>query len=142
MPSASEATICALLHERLATLTLSPTVPISWPEVPFTPPPDGSAYLDVAFIPNLMNRDFVGSTAPHRAEGLYQISVVYPRGVGTIAPLNIAGLIAAHFPADLSLISTDPALKVRISQRPTVAAPMTEDADVRVPVTVSWRCFI
>lgn len=138
MSAATEATIYALLNERL--LTLSPAYPISWPEVAFSS--DGSAYLDVTFIPNIVARDFVGSDAPHRAEGLYQVSVVAPRNAGIISPLDIAGAVAAHFPADLALTSTSPALKVRISKRPTVAAPMTEDADVRVPVTISWRCFI
>lgn len=137
----AEATIPVLLNDRLEDLVLSPALPISWPEVHFTPPGDGK-YLEVRFLPNFVARDYVGSTDPHRHVGLYQVSVVHPRGAGIIKAVEVAGLVSAHFPADLALDSADPEFRLVVTSKPSVAAPLTEEKSLRVPVTIPWRAII
>lgn len=134
-----EATIPVLLGARLADLSLAPAVPIAWPEMSFAPPADQSPYLEVRYFPNTTTREFVGSSEPHTHVGLYQITVVAPRGRGLSEALEIAGHVVDHFPADLRLWSESPALEVVVSSRPSVAAPLTDDRHLRVPVTVAWR---
>ena len=136
----AEATIPALLNDRLGALSLSPALPIAWPEVPFTPPSNGK-YLEVQYLPNFVARDFIGSDDPHRHVGLYQVTVINPRNGGIIKPIEIAGLVAAHFPADLRLVSSTPAFSLSVTSRPTVAAPFSDELNIRVPVTIRWRAY-
>lgn len=122
------------LMTRLGTLiTGSPTLPVSYPEVDFTPPADGK-YLAAAFFPN--RPAWEGLSSGKLDQGILQISVVWPKDVGLIAPLQIAELVKAHFAKRLALISGT--TKVTITREPWAAQPLIEDRQVRVPVTISW----
>lgn len=122
------------LFARCATIvTGSPTLPVAYPEVAFTPPSDGK-YLKVEDFSN--KPAWEGLSSGSLAQGLLQITVVWPRGVGTIAPAQIAQTVIAHFNKGLSLFSGTS--RVTITQEPYAASPLTDDISVRIPVTVSW----
>lgn len=140
MATSTEARIKALLFARLLTLTgAAGALPIAWPNKSFTPPNNGR-FLRVDFIPNRADRLEIASDGAHQLRGLLQVSVMWPLGVGTDAPLDIAGAIVAAYPADLTL--WDGALSVRVYERPAVAGVIVEDQRVMIPVTILWEEFV
>lgn len=122
------------LFARCGTLvTGSPTLPVAYPEITFTPPADGK-YLKVDYFSN--KPAWEGLSAGSLAQGLLQITVVGPRGAGTIQSAQIAQIIIAHFNKGLSLFSG--ASLVKINQEPYAASPISDDISLRIPVTISW----
>lgn len=115
--------------------TQAPALPIAWPEpaTTFTPPSDGK-YLRVEFFPNRPKwQGLAGGKMDH---GLLQITVVWPKNQGEIAPVEAAGQVAAHFPKNLQLHNGS--TKVKISSEPWISAALREDREVCVPVTILW----
>lgn len=140
MATTPEGAIQKALLDRLETLVLTPAHPVAWPNVKFTKPSD-NRYLEARFIPNGAERVFIGSTEPHKRIGFLQVNVrdgidQGPRVVET------AGLVAAHFVADLRL-SADLDLSVRIISAPDVNDMIVERAPpgVLVPVLIPFECW-
>lgn len=132
-----ESTIPSVLFARVAELALTSVLPVSYPDIPFTPP--ASAYLEVRHLPNSNVNLFVGDDAPIQYRGLLQITVVYPSGKGIVAPNEVAGKLVDHFKKGTVLRSG--ATKVRVYEKPSVA-PSSQDTDrVRIPVTIKYNCF-
>lgn len=114
-------------------------LPVSYPNLSFDPPND-QKYLKVQFIPNLVNRLFVGSDDPHQDLGLLQISVKWPKNVGEVAPRDVAAKVADHFAADTQL--TFEGVTVKVLKRPTLSDLIVEAAGVQIAVTIDWECII
>lgn len=128
---ASPADIAAALLARCSTLAVgSPALLISYPDVAFSPPAAGK-YLDVAIFYN--RPAWEGLSEGRQDQGLLQITVVWPKGQGVIKPLQIAASVMAHFPKGLRLDGG-----VKISAEPYAASPLLDDAETRVPITISW----
>jgi hypothetical protein len=121
------------LLARVAALTLSPTLPVAYPEVAFDPPADGK-YLAVSFFPNRPMAE--GLTNGRVDQGLLQITVVWPKNQGLIAPAGIAQAVIDHFPNGLALQSG--ATRVKISGQAWQAAPITDTDRVSIPITIPW----
>lgn len=136
MPSI-ETSIWLALKARLQALALSPALPIAWPNESFTKPTGG--YLRVTHVPNLNRRLFLAGSDPHQRLGLLQVDVFMPRNQNVAVALEVAGKVAAHFPADLRLASGN--ITVRVTAAPTVAQAIDDDTHVLVPVTVQLECF-
>lgn len=142
MATTAEALIMEVLFARLSSLVLSPVHQIAWPNVSFTPPQSGgqpSPYLRVQFVPNQVNRALIDSDGPHQHVGLFQVSVYGPKGAGESETREIAGLVAAHFPADLRMVVSP--VVVRVSKRPDVAGMLVEDAMIQIPVMIAWEAY-
>jgi hypothetical protein len=121
---------------RVATMTIgSPPLPIAMPEqaTTFAPPTDGK-YLEVRYFTN--QAAWEGLSTGVLDQGLLQVTVVWPKNKGLIAPLEAAGLVAAHMPKGLLLFHAG--AKIKINREPRIAAPLIEDTEVRVPVVFSW----
>lgn len=118
-------------------LVLSPTLPIAWPNLSFTKPSTG--YLRVTHVPNMNRRLFIGSADPHQRLGLLQIDVFGKKNENIAVAVEVAGKVAAHFPANLRM--TYGGVTVRITAAPIVAQPMDDDTHVLVPVTVAYECM-
>lgn len=138
MADSVEVKILDALTKCLSALAIEPALPIAWPNVNFTPPKD-RRYLRVQFVPNVVERRFIGSNEPHRYMGLYQVSVHWPQGAGEYAPRRVAAAIVSHFPTDLRLVEDD--VEVRIVSRPMAADMLVEKAGVQVPVTIEYECW-
>jgi hypothetical protein len=134
----TESSIMAALFARLSALTLSPVMPIAWPNVTYTPPAS-QKYLRAQFVPNTVERILLGSAGPHHHLGLFQISVYWTKGVGETAPREVAGTIADWFSCDLKLNSGG--VVVRITKRPDVRDLMVEDAAVQIPVMIAFEAY-
>lgn len=136
MPSI-ETSIWLALKARAQALVLSPMLPVAWPNESFTKPAGG--YLRITHIPNVNRRLFLGSNDPHQRLGLFQVSVFAPLNKGATPATEIAGKIAAHFPADLPMRSGG--ITVRVGKAPDVAPGFAEDTHWHVPVTISYQAI-
>jgi len=132
-----ESTIPSLLFTHMAALVLSPVLPVSYPDNPFTPP--AGAYLEVRHLPNSNVNLFVGDDAPVQYRGILQITVVYLSAKGIVAPSEVAGKIVDHFKKGTVLRSG--IVAVRIYEKPSVAPSMQDTDRVRIPVTIKYNCF-
>ena len=142
MATGEAAQIIDALFVHCATLNVgSPPLPISYPEVAFTPPmttetqPKPKPYLQVDWFGN--RPAWEGLSSGKLAQGLLQITVVWPRGAGIVAPAEAAQQVIGHFAKGTALF--DGSVKVTINQEPWAATPITEDTQLRIPVTVSWN---
>lgn len=139
MPT-TETKIEAALFARLAAFTHSPAIPVAWPNVVLNPKP--ARYLRVNHIPNTSRRLFIGSSAPHQRLGLMQVDVFTQLNQGTSAATEIAGLIAAHFPADYRLTTGSPAAYVaRVVKAADVGPAIPDDTHLMMPVTVTYEAL-
>ncbi|TRC78513.1 hypothetical protein FJV80_24535 [Mesorhizobium sp. WSM4310] len=136
MPSI-ETSIWLALKGRVQSLTLSPALPIAWPNEDFTKPITG--YLRVTHVPNTNRRLFIGSTEPNQRLGLLQLDVFSKKNQDASVGTEIAGQVAAWFPIDLRMIYG--AILARVTEAPVVAQAIADDTHWLVPVTISYECF-
>lgn len=136
MPTVETSTWLAL-KGRVASLVLSPALPIAWPNEAFSPP--SGAYLRATWVPNITRRILIGSAGPHQRLSLLQIDVFRPLDEPAAIALEIAGQVAAHFPTDLRMKSYD--VTARVTEAPLVAQPIPNDTHLQVPVTVQIEVF-
>lgn len=137
MPSI-ETSIWLALKARVQALVLSPVLPVAWPNEAFSKPNTGG-YLRVTHVPNMNRRLFIGSGDPHQRLGLLQVDVFAKKNQNVAVALEIAGQVAAHFPADLKM--TAHGVTARVTRAPDVAQPIDDDTHVQVPVTVALEVF-
>jgi hypothetical protein len=132
-----QSSIEVALFSRVASLTLSPALPVAWPNVSYDPPLTG--YIRVTHIPNIARRLFLGSSDPHQRMGLLQVDVFTPLNKGASAATEIAGKVAEHFACDLKMVSGD--VTVRVSKAPDVNQAIADDAYWFVPTTVTYEAY-
>ena len=140
MATTVEGAIEQVLSVRLVSLVLTPAHPIAVPNVNFTKPND-NRYLEAKFVPNGANRVFIGSDEPHRRIGFLQVNVRDGLNKGSRIT-DIAGLVAAHFPADLKLTHAT-GLTVQITAAADVGNMIVEATPpgVLVPILVPFECW-
>lgn len=147
MATSVEGTIAQLLFDRVLSLVLTPALPVSVPSIAFTPPvePSGPSqgrikpYLRIDFIPNRTDNLGLADLASARHQGILQVMAVYPLNIGIIKPTDTAGQVAAHFAKGTILYGHG--VKVKVYQKPSVGAAMTETDKISVPVTILYRSF-
>lgn len=148
MPSI-ETSIWLALRGRVETFDpawgeFDPAKQVSWPNITFTKPQAGEPkkmlpYLRVNHIPNVNRRLFIGAADPHQRLSLLQIDVCMPKNQDVAVALEIAGKVAAHFPADLKMSAYG--VTARVTKAPEVAQPIDDTTHLMVPVTVSIEAF-
>jgi hypothetical protein len=132
-----ESQITEALLTRLGTLTFSPTLPVAYPNVTFTPPTSGP-YLH-AHAPLRAATQAVGISAWDEHAGIFQVDVVYRAQDGVVKPTQIADAVAAHFPRNLHLANGS--VRVDINEPPSIAGPVTDGTNLKTPVSIRYRCF-
>jgi len=140
MATTVEGAIQEALLARLASLVLNPVHTVAWPNNNFTKPTN-NRFLEAKFVPNGAARVFIGSSDPHRRIGFLQVNVRDGLNQGPRV-VDTAGLVAAHFPADLQLPHAF-GLTVRITAAPDVSDMIVETTPpgVLVPVLVPFECW-
>lgn len=131
------AQIIDALLARLQALTLDPELPVAWPDVEFDPEtdaPDGK-WLAVSFFPN--RPAWEGVSSGKIDQGLLQITLVWPKGEGQIAPLQIIATVMGQFAKSLELVSGT--TKVKVSAEPWVSPAITDNDRTSYPITVPWK---
>lgn len=111
---------------------------IAFPNVPFTPL-NGQTYLEATFRPNITEAIGVPFRSTVNRQGLLQISVFAPAGVGTIAPHQAAARIAVMFKYGTKIGRNG--VTVEIDVAPRVAPSMDETDWTQIPVVIAWRCL-
>ena len=132
-----QTSIEAALFARAAGLVLSPALPVSWPNIAFTPVLTG--YLSITHLPNVSRRLFLGSGDPHQRLGLLQVSVFTKLNAGASAATEIAGKVAEWFPTDHEM--TSGGITVHVTKAPDVIQALRQDPFWHVPVRISYESF-
>ncbi len=129
------------LFDRAETMPFAVANPskVAWPNKPFDPPADGSAYVEVSHFPNRGDRYGLPSSSLEYNYGFLQLLVRAPRNRDRREAIKIAGDLALHFPADLKLYSEG--VRVKISKKPDVMSASPTEASWNVPVTVYYEAF-
>lgn len=137
-----EAQITEALFTRLAALTLSPVLPVAYPDVAF--PAAGQTkpdnYLEAAIL--RAQTQGIGISAWDEHAGILQVTVVtkqFPAG-GTKTPTQIADAVAAWFPRGTRLVNG--AVTVTVFETPAIASPIADAPYTRTPVSIRYRTFI
>lgn len=120
---------------------VAPSLPVSWPNKSFTPPSDGSPYLEVRILPNQNLRPFLGSAEPSYRQGILQFNYLSPYDAGPSSGTELAGQIALGFPADF--VMREGGVKVQVQRTPDVgtAVPNPNGTKWLVPVSVYYEVF-
>lgn len=132
-----QSSIETALFARVASLVLSPALPVAWPNLAYDPPTTG--YLRVTHVPNVARRIFLNGSDPHQRLGLLQLDVFQPLNKSAATATELAGKVAEYFPCDLKMVSG--AVTVRIAKAPDVAQAIADDAFWFVPVTCQYESF-
>lgn len=110
---------------------------MSWPNMKFDPPSDGSAYLRIDHFPNEPLRLHLSGDDPHWRRGFLQITVAVPLGSGSTIATEIASDICSHFPADLAM--TSGATTVHVAKAPSIMSGFPDGKTWLVPVTIPYE---
>lgn len=134
-----ESQITEALLQRLLALTLSPALQVALPNVAF--PAAGQTLPDTYLDAHQLRADTqgIGISAWNEFAGIFQVDVVYKAQDGAIKPTQIADAVADWFARDTVL--SNGSVQVRIDERPSIAAPISDAPYTRTPVSIRYRCF-
>lgn len=133
MAATTETKIWMALRRHLEAFTPRPAY--AFPGVIFTP---HGSYVRVDFAP-IQPEQVTLSEKPHLRNGILSLVVVNPLSHSGEQSLNLAGLLARHFPALSSYQFED--ICVRIRAEPHVMGGFEDRGNWQVPVNISWQCF-
>lgn len=133
-----ETKIYQAIKARVDALPMKSTYPIVWADGTAYSPHPNQPYLRCTWTPNTTQRQFIGSKDPHRRPGILQIDVMGTKAQGSGVAREVAGQVAAHFPADLRLFFQG--VKVSITKAPSVLGSFI-DTHIQVPVQIEVNSF-
>lgn len=134
----SEAQIAAALMARLASLTLSPALPVAYPDVAFTKPTSGM-WLETALFPAPTEAITVAHDGINSHTGFLQVTVVSPQNQGAVKVQEVVAKIIQHFKRGAKM--ADGATTVQIVQPPYASPTFKDEPYTRTPVTVRYQAF-
>lgn len=135
----AEAKITDALLWYIGQQTFAPTLPIAYPNVPFSPGL-GKAYLAAQVMPNMADLTGLAFDSDTNYRGLFQVSVFWPAREGIIKPMQVAAQVAAALKVGTYIERNG--VSVRIEEQPTVAPPIQESDWAQIPTTARWRCCV
>ena len=126
------------IKARVATLPMIATYPVKWTgETTYKPNPE-QRYIRATWFPNGNNRLLIGSDDPHERLSLLQLDVMELKTQEDSVAIEIAGQVAAHFPADHKMSFND--VIARVTKAPDVRL-VIPDVHKQVPVMVPIQLF-
>lgn len=133
--------ITEALLQRLGALTLSPAIPVAYPNVTF-PAASSQAKPDIYLEARLMRAGSqpVGISEWNELPGILQVDVVYKSQDGELKPLQIADAVAAWFAKGTRLVNGS--VQVDVYERPSIASAISDAPYMRIPVSVRYRSFV
>ena len=120
------------LNARIAAAT---SLPVAWPNVPFTRPADGSAYLWVQIARLARDDATLGGETPDE-RGRLVLTIVAPNDSGAGTHEDTADALAAAFPARSGETVADAYVQFDTA---AVLAPETIDGLWQQPVVIPFR---
>lgn len=133
---AIETSVWLALKARVASLVLSPAVPVVWPK---GNAPASGKYLEAALMPNRVQRPFIGSQSTQVRPGILQLMLVSPITPNEVSEvdLQLAAKVAEHFPTDLRM--TYQGVTARVTRAPDVAMAYRDQDKWRTPISVFFE---
>ena len=139
-----ETRIFQAIKARVETLPMASEYEIVWTDGPLPKKPNGDdeesytpsptqQYLRCTWTPNATQRQLIASREPHRRPGVLQIDVMGLKAQGSGVAREVAGQVAAHFPADLKL--SFGGIRAQVLSDPSVVSPFI-DTHIQVPVSI------
>lgn len=132
----SDVAVRAALEARLN--AMSPALATAWENVNYTPV-SGTPYQRVALLPAEPENPSIGASL-YRAQGLFQVTLLYPINAGPAAAWTRAGLVRDQFARGLTL--TSGAVTVHIDATPAIARGEPEADRYSVVVRIRWHANI
>lgn len=129
----------ALIETRLADWALDNDLPISWENLAFTPPADGSAYLKFNLLPGQTRSDDLAGQL--RAWiGVAQITIFVPSKAGPAAAEAFVGQLDGLYPVSTYIVGA--ALSVLIQTPVTAGNGFNDEAYFAVPASFQYRADV
>lgn len=138
MATGKEVQVVDALFSHLSGLTTTPATTIVWQGRRKVNPV--RPYLEVMHLPNKTGSPTFDGTRDLR--GLLQVTVIYASagdGPGILAPGEIASQIVTRFAKNTDIWGD---VKVTIPNWPSVAPPIIEGDEIRIPVTIPYLSSI
>jgi len=110
---------------------------IFYENVPGVQDPD-NAHLRSKLLPTSRRPAVVGPAPQQRHQGLYQIMVCTPKGVGTGTALGYADILLARFESHTSIAGASVTMSTEYSE---IGPGYMEDAFYCIPVLVAWYVY-
>lgn len=132
-----ETNIAGALGTRLSQLVLSPAVPISWPNLDFTPQ---GAYLRPTLLPARTESMGVSFRAPNDHAGVYQVDVFWPVRENYLNAIECASKIIDHFKKGTKMVRSG--ISVWVDGPPWQSPHLQEPNWFHVPVNIPFRAFV
>lgn len=129
-------TVRVALEKRIA--SLSPVISISYENATFTPV-TGTPYLQVNLLPNTPDNSIMGQ-AVYFERGIFQVTLAYPLGAGTLAAGSRAQAIRTHFKRGTTLVESG--VTVIVTSTPRISPAMIDADRYRVPISIEYQAQI
>lgn len=137
MATTTDAIIFAALSARLRTMV--DVLPIASPNITF--PAAGTQkpakYLKLDFLPNKTRQVTMGDDHQQKI-GLMQVAVMWPKGSGIEAALDVAGAIIDRFNNQTIFAS---GVRITISSEPWASSPIQDVDRMMIPVSIPYHAF-
>lgn len=141
---AAEASILAALNAQLASLVFSPSIPVSYPNIDFTPPASSKTakYLRVTHLPADTFYQGIAYDSSNKYAGLYQVDIFVGNNAGEPAATAIAEAIINQFKRGTRLTKNNFTIEI---QDPPSRLPYVRDAETQawwmLPVRIAYVCY-
>ena len=130
-----DANIIQAIATHLDGLTLTPALPIAWPDRDFKPPSIGG-YLRLTVLPNRTEAVTIGRHGVDRHRGIAQVDVCWRQGKGSVDPFAVRDAIATHFKRGTWFDYGD--TTVRIVEPPSPGPSLKDSAYTIYPLSVRY----
>ena len=131
-----EATIADGLLRRLENAPVGLSVPIVFPNMPFSPA--GQTYLRASHIPSAVAPADIAKW--DRRSGILQIDVMWPENRGIPGGLRLADEVSSYFGRGTRI--RENGTLIQILRTPEIGAPITDPPYKQIPVSVFYECFV
>ena len=115
-----------------------PAMPIAWENVKYTPTV-GTTYFRVWMLPTESDLLTIGQSPWILRQGIFQVSVFAPIGIGFGVPKGKAAEIVAAFKSSTSFVYNG--LSVTIAKSWISGAVLEDNGWYAIPVSIRYRCY-
>lgn len=119
-------------------LALTPAFPTATQNNAFTPT-TGVPYQRIYLLPNTPDNAVQGARM-YFERGVFQITLLWPTGGGSMAADTRAELLRNHFRRGTSLVESG--VTVHVTNTPSIATALSDEDRYAVPVSVYWQAQI
>lgn len=124
------------LEKRLA--TMSPAIATAYENAGYTPVA-GTPYQRAELLPNTPDNAVMGASV-YWERGLFQVTLAYPTGTGSIAAATRAELIRTHFKRGTTL--TESGVSVNVTHTPKIHPALIDGDRYCIPISIMYQAQI